>query len=209
MRVACFARRRLTGRTIAGILIALAVATAQAPAQAEATRFASAGTVELAFTPNDAVDAMLVAAVNAAEREVLVLAYTFTHPKIARALAAAHQRGVRVELVADHGQTLELPQSAVPALAREGVPVWLDANFGAAHNKVMIIDADGPHAITITGSYNFTLAAQKKNAENIVMLRDNPAVAQAYRAYFRRLQTKAQRWSGDGPPATTKSRRAR
>ena len=209
MRVACFARRRLIGRTISGILIALAVATAQAPAQAEATRFASAGTVELAFTPNDAVDAMLVAAVNAAEREVLVLAYTFTHPKIARALAAAHQRGVRVELVADHGQSLELPQSAVPVLAREGVPVWLDANFGAAHNKVMIIDADGPHAITITGSYNFTLAAQKKNAENIVMLRDNPAVAQAYRAYFRRLQTKAQRWSGDGTPATTKSRRAR
>ena len=209
MRDARGAPRRLIGRTIAGTLIALALAAATAPAQAEVARLAAAGTVELAFTPNDAVDTMIVAAITAAEREVLVLAYSFTHPKIARALAAAHLRGVRVELVADRGQTLELPQSAVPALAREGVPVWLDGNFGAAHNKVMIVDADGPHSITITGSYNFTLAAQKKNAENIVMFRDNPEVARAYRAYFRRLQAKAQRWSGDGVPPSARPRGAR
>ncbi len=206
MHAARAAAGRKIGQAIAGALVALAVSAASATAQAGTPALAAAGTVELAFTPGDAIDASIIAAIAAAEREVLVLAYAFTHPRISRALAAAHQRGVRVELIADRGQTLELPQSVVPALAREGIAVWVDGNFGAAHNKVMIIDADGPHATTITGSYNFTLAAQKRNAENIVMFRDNPEVARAYRAYFRRLQVKAQRWTGDGVPVTTKPR---
>ena len=107
-------------------------------------------------------------------------------------------------------ETLELPQSVVPALARDGIAVWVDGNFGAAHNKVMVIDADGPHATTITGSYNFTLAAQKRNAENVVMFRDNPEVARAYRAYFRRLQVEGAALDrAMACPATTKPRVAR
>ena len=180
-------------------LIALSVATA-APAGAS-TEMAGAGTVELAFTPGDAIDARIVAAIDAAEREVLVLAFAFTQPKLARALAAAHARGVTVEIVADRGQTLELPQSAVPALARSGIAVWLDGNFGNAHNKVIVVDAMLPRATTVTGSYNFTVAAQTKNAENVAIFRDNPEVARAYRAYFKRLQAKAARWDGgDAPP---------
>lgn len=193
-------------RAIAGTLIALWAATTPAPSAAEPATFAARGTVELALTPGDAADATIVRAITGAEREVLVLAYAFTHPKIARALAAAHRRGVRVEVLADRGQTLELPQSAVPALAREGIPVWLDGNFAAAHNKVVVIDADGAHPTAITGSYNFTLAAQKRNAENVVLLRDSPEVAHAYRDYFRRLQSKAQRWSGEDAPPPAKSR---
>lgn len=201
-------RWRPLARAIASALVAYLAATAPALPAARAATFAAAGTVELAFTPGDAADTMIVQALARAEHEVLVLAYTFTHPGIARALAAAHRRGVRVEVLADRAQTLELPQSAVPGLAREGVPVWLDGKFGAAHNKVMIIDADGAHPTAITGSFNFTLAAQKKNAENVTLLRDNPDVARAFRDYFRRLQTKAQRWSGEGPlaPAAAKRR---
>ena len=201
--------RALTGRAARAFAAALAaVAMAHLPA-AFAAPVAATGTVEFAFTPDDAVDARIVAVVNAAEREVLVLAYSFTHPKIARALTAAYRRGVRVEVIADRGQTQELPQSVVPALARDGVPVWLDGSVAAAHNKVLIVDADGAHPTSITGSYNFTLAAQKKNAENIVILRDNPEAAAAYRAYFRRRQAHAVRWSGDGPPPEPKPRRAR
>ena len=209
MRVVRAASRATALSALAAALVAVAAWVAAIPVHAEPAPHPAAGTVEVAFTPGDAVDAKIVAAIAAAEREVLVLAYAFTHPKIARALAAAHVRGVRVEVLADRGQTLELPQSAVPALARDGIPVWLDGNFGAAHNKVVVVDADGAHPTTITGSYNFTLAAQRKNAENIVVLRDNPDVARAYRAYFRRLQAKAQRWSGDGVPPGKSPRPAR
>jgi phosphatidylserine/phosphatidylglycerophosphate/cardiolipin synthase-like enzyme len=201
--------RTATLRTVVLALFACAASVAATPLHAETAALPAVGSVELAFTPGDAIDAKIVAAITAAQREVLVLAYAFTHPKIARALSAAHRRGVRVEVLADRGQVLELPQSAVPMLAREGIAVWLDGNFAAAHNKVVVVDADGAHATTITGSYNFTLAAQRRNAENIAILRDNPDVARAYRAYFRRLQANAQRWSGDSLPPDKAPHRAR
>ena len=76
-----------------------------------------------------------------------------------------------------------------------GVEVWLDGNFQAAHNKVIVIDADAPRATTITGSYNFTIAAQRSNAENVIVLRDNPAVARAYRDNWSRLKANATPWA--------------
>jgi phosphatidylserine/phosphatidylglycerophosphate/cardiolipin synthase-like enzyme len=192
-------RTRSRRRTLAagfGASLVLAVG-GFAPAHA-ATEFPAAGTIELAFTPGDRIDARIAAAIDGAQREVLVLVYSFTQPTIARALAAAHGRGVTVEVVADRGQTLELPQSAVPGLARAGVAIWVNRGPGAAHNKVVVIDADLPDATTITGSYNFTVAAQARNAENVVVLRGNRNAARAYRDYFRRQQATAQRWHGVG-----------
>ena len=40
-----------------------------------------------------------------------------------------------------------------------GIPALIDANHAIAHNKIMIIDG-----AVITGSFNFTKAAEKKNA---------------------------------------------
>ena len=202
----------MTRRASAALAIAL-LAALSFPAAAATTpppkEFPGTGTVELAFTPGDPVDAKLVAEITAAEREILVLAFAFTQPKLSRALAAARERGVAVEVVADRAQALDVAQSAVPALARDGVAVWLDGNFTNAHNKVLVIDADLPRATTITGSYNFTIAAQTRNAENMVIFRGNPDIANAYRRYFRRLQARAQRWTGDEPPALQRSQRKR
>jgi phosphatidylserine/phosphatidylglycerophosphate/cardiolipin synthase-like enzyme len=44
-----------------------------------------------------------------------------------------------------------------------------------AHNKVMVIDG----LVVITGSFNFTTAAERQNAENLLIIRD-PAVAGRY-----------------------------
>jgi phosphatidylserine/phosphatidylglycerophosphate/cardiolipin synthase-like enzyme len=54
------------------------------------------------------------------------------------------------------------------------VPVWIDAEHAAAHNKVMVIDNGTADAAVITGSFNFTQAAQHRNAENLLILRGNP-----------------------------------
>ena len=47
------------------------------------------------------------------------------------------------------------------------------------------------------GSYNFTLAAQRSNAENVVVLHDNEPVARAYRDNWRHLKAGATPWSED------------
>jgi phosphatidylserine/phosphatidylglycerophosphate/cardiolipin synthase-like enzyme len=177
-------------------MIAAAAWTLPHGAAAREAKPPSKATLEALFTPGDPIDTRLVALIDSAKREVLVQAFSFTSKKIARALTAAHRRGVRVEILADRAQTLELAGSAVPGLARDGVPVWLDANFIAAHNKVIIVDADAPAATLVTGSYNFTSAAQFRNAENVLIVRNYPALAVQYRENLLRLREKAQRYDG-------------
>jgi len=157
--------------------------------------FPATGNVEIAFTPGDAVDNLIIATIDRAQTEVLVHAYTFTHRRIAQALVSAKRRGVAVSVLADREQARAVPQNVLPQLVAGGVDVWLDGNFQAAHNKVIVIDAELPHATTITGSYNFTIAAQRSNAENVIVLRDHPAVARAYRENWQRLKAGARPWS--------------
>lgn len=166
-------------RGIAWALVACVLA-GSAAAQ-EPAALPAAGTLQAAFTPGDAADRMIIEAIGRARREVLVQAYTFTHRKIASALIRARQRGVEVRVVADAQQAANVPNSILPALAKGGVEVFLDSAHEAAHNKVMVIDAAGPDAAVITGSYNFTYSAQSRNAENLLLIRGNPALAGAYR----------------------------
>ena len=174
----------------------VALAFALAPVSARETSPAAQATFEALFTPGDAIDVRLADLIDGAEHEVLVNAFSFTNRKIARALAAAQARGARVEIVADRGQTLGQAGSAVRDLARRGVPVWLDGNFAAAHNKVMIVDAATPHAALVTGSFNYTTAAQTRNAENVLIVRHDSALALQYRANFLRLRDRATRYDG-------------
>ena len=181
----------------AGALAILAFAhgtIALAEATGTAARSTATGSIEAAFTPGDRIDNLIIATIASAKHEVLVNAYSFTQRRIAGALVAARKRGVSVQVIADSQQAAALPQNVLAELAKGGVAVWLDANYQAAHNKVVIVDADTAGATTITGSYNFTVAAQWHNAENVLILRDNRDVARAYRDNWLRLKAHATPW---------------
>lgn len=144
------------------------------------------GTAQVAFTPGDDASALVAEAINKARKQVLVQAYSFTHKDIAEALVAAKRRGVDAQMIADRQQMETGATSLVAWLAQQGVPVWIDADHAAAHNKVMVIDNGTQDAIVITGSFNFTHAAQHRNAENLLVMRGNPTLAEAYAANWRR-----------------------
>lgn len=72
-----------------------------------------------------------------------------------------------MEAILDKSQRAEKYTSA-DFVAHAGIPTFIDAKHAIAHNKVMILDG----AIVITGSFNFTKAAEESNAENLIMLRD-------------------------------------
>jgi phosphatidylserine/phosphatidylglycerophosphate/cardiolipin synthase-like enzyme len=144
------------------------------------------GTVQLAFTPWDNAEAMIVEAIRGAKRQILVQAFSFTSRALASALIAAKRRGLDVQVLADREQTFSGESSRIPELANAGIAVTLDVRYQSAHNKVMIIDAGADDAAVITGSYNWTYAAQYKNAENVLILRGNPNIVNAYAANWRR-----------------------
>ena len=122
----------------------------------------------------------IVSSLNGAQKSVLVLAYSFTSAPIAKALVDAKKRGVDVLVVLDRSQKSEKYTSAT-FLANEGVPTFIDSAHAIAHNKVMVIDK----STVITGSFNFTKAAEEKNAENLLVINRAPELAQTYTANWK------------------------
>ncbi len=167
----------------------ICLSLACAPAMAlQAAPLAATGTVQYAFTPGDPVDAMIISAIDDAQQQILVQAYSFTHRRIADALVRAQRRGVDVAVLVDAEQARSEP-GVLHDLARGKVPLRYDHKHAAAHNKTMVIDAGLAQCMVITGSYNFTNAAQQRNAENALILRGNPPLCDAYYNNWRRHYT--------------------
>jgi phosphatidylserine/phosphatidylglycerophosphate/cardiolipin synthase-like enzyme len=119
------------------------------------------------FSPRGGCTEAIVKTLGAARASVLVQAYSFTSRPIARALIDAQARGVKVKVILDLSKLTE-KNAVLPSLAAAGVPVWIDGAHRIAHNKVMIIDGE----TVITGSFNFTRAAEDDHAENLLIIRD-------------------------------------
>lgn len=128
------------------------------------------------FSPKGGAQEALVRAIQEAKESIYVQAYSFTSAPIAKALVDAHKRGVAIEAVLDKSQRTE-KYSGATFLANAGIPVWIDAAHAIAHNKVIVIDLRR----VVTGSFNFTKAAEERNAENLLIL-DSPDLARIYLA---------------------------
>jgi phosphatidylserine/phosphatidylglycerophosphate/cardiolipin synthase-like enzyme len=118
------------------------------------------------FSPNGGATEAIINEIAGARAEILVQAYSFTSTPIAQALIDAHKRGVKVEAILDKSHRNEKYTSAT-FLANMRVPTFIDDKHAIAHNKVMIID----RTTVITGSFNFTKAAEENNAENLLIIK--------------------------------------
>ena len=127
------------------------------------------------FTPGQDCMAKIVSAIDGARAEILVQAYSYTAKPLIKALGRARVRGVRVRVILDQADERQR-NSAGARLIAQGVLPQVDTGVASAHNKVIIIDRD----TVITGSFNFTEAAQTKNAENVLLIKGHPDIATAY-----------------------------
>ncbi len=118
------------------------------------------------FTPPTGAAHGLVKHLDGAKKVIRVMAYGFTSLEISQALVRAKQRGVVVELIQDD-RTASNNSDAIAPLLEVGIAVRNDAEHAIQHNKVMLIDED----VVVTGSYNFTNSADKRNAENFMVLK--------------------------------------
>ena len=132
--------------------------------------------IQVYFSPNGGCTEAVVKEINAAKTTILVQAYSFTSTPIAKALVDAHKRGVKIQVILDKSKRSEKYSSADFVL-HAGIPTFIDAKHAIAHNKIMVIDG----ATVITGSFNFTKAAETSNAENLLVIR-SPELAAKYAA---------------------------
>jgi phosphatidylserine/phosphatidylglycerophosphate/cardiolipin synthase-like enzyme len=101
----------------------------------------------------------------------------FSSPILA-ALVAAKERGADVIVILDKSDDYASSNrraTGAEFVARAGIPILIDFQPAIAHNKVIIVDKH----IVVTGSYNFTSAAEHRNAENVTII-DSSEVASRF-----------------------------
>ncbi len=140
--------------------------------------------VENYFSPVDQVMEKLIAYVQGAQRSIRFIAFTYTDENLANAMIERYRAGVDVKgVIENRGAS----NGALIPLFCANVPVMVDGNKYTMHHKVIVID----ESIVITGSYNFTKAADNENDDNVIVIH-NPSLAQLYLQEFERVNSIAQ-----------------
>lgn len=136
--------------------------------------------VGLYFSPKGGCAGQVAYWIGRANSSVHVLIYSFTLTNIGDALTQANNRGVDVKVVFEKSQVSQYSQYF--RLANAGLNVRNDTNPDFMHDKVAIIDG----YIIITGSFNWSNAAENDNDENMVIIRSSD-LADRYEMVFQQI----------------------
>jgi phosphatidylserine/phosphatidylglycerophosphate/cardiolipin synthase-like enzyme len=135
--------------------------------------------VENYFSPEDEVMAKLVKYVQGAKKSIHFMIFTYTADDLAQAMIDQDIAGLDVQgVIENRGAS----QGALPSLFCAKLPVRTDGNKYTMHHKVIIVDG----TTVITGSFNFTKAADTANDDNVLIIH-SPAVAALYEQEYQRM----------------------
>lgn len=143
--------------------------------------------IDVAFSPNAGATEAIVSLITEAKHSIRLAAYSFTSKPIARALMEAHKRGIDVQVVLDKSNKTTRYTSAT-FIANVDIPVRINSQYAIMHNKYMVVDG----TTVETGSFNYTSAAEIKNAENVLVIRGNPELANSYLKNWKQLWDEAE-----------------
>ena len=141
--------------------------------------------ISVAFSPGGST-AAVIQAINESQHVLRLAGYGFTSQSIAQALISAHNRGVDIKIVLDKSN-LTAKRTEAAEVSQAGIPVRIDSRYPIMHSKYLIID----NKTVEMGSFNFTTQAGK-NAENLIVLRDDPAIAAIYEQNWEGLWAESQ-----------------
>jgi phosphatidylserine/phosphatidylglycerophosphate/cardiolipin synthase-like enzyme len=152
-------------------------------------------TIEAYFPPDDDVRSMLIEMIKKEKDEILCAIFRLTDKQITSALIDAYKRGIKVKVVVDQ-EGLAGVYNKVLYLYKEGIPTYVfpavndnyleeesKRNMSLMHNKFFVFCSQNT---VLTGSYNFTKAAQDGNQENVLIIRFND-VFEKYKKQFKTL----------------------
>jgi len=142
-----------------------------------AVRAADEPGISVGFSPEGSAEALVLDVIDRAKTEIRLAGYSFTSPEVASALIRAKARGVDVRVVLDKkANQSRNSQSAINLLAAHDIPVRLNGQYAALHDKFIVADA---HTVE-TGSFNYTRSGARHNSENALVIHDMPALADRY-----------------------------
>ena len=130
------------------------------------------------FSPHGGAERAVADTLRHARVSVRAALYGLTSPIIERALAELARAGVHVTLKTDRGQSAGREQAALlNRLQAAGVSVAVSGSRTPIHDKFAVVDSRW----VITGSFNWTTSAERRNRENVLVL-DCPDLAALFEA---------------------------
>ena len=133
------------------------------------------------FSPKSETIPPLLNEINSAKESIYFMAFSYTHDKLGEAMVNKFKSGITVGGVFDEKQISRYSEYA--KMEEIGMPVKIDETPGTMHHKVIIID----EKTVITGSYNFSRNAETNNSENLLIIKKNKDIGEAYMEEFNRL----------------------
>ncbi len=164
------AEEKFSGHSAKLILEWLEVAT-KILYQQNAKRSSASSNSKIYFSPGEECLNAILYEIERCKSSLDVCVFTITDDRIARALIAAHRRGVEVRIISDDDKRLD-KGSDIQKMADAGVPTKIDDTPNHMHHKYCVMD----NKRVLTGSYNWTRSAERYNHENIIILDDMKAV---------------------------------
>ena len=145
------------------------------------------GEISIVFgAEGDEIAALRAEIVNA-EESIRFMSFVFSLEELAVAmLTQADNRDLSVQGIFEERNSAA-SWSQMPALHCAGAQVRQDGNRYVLHHKVILIDDD----TVITGSFNFSASAARRNDENIVIVHDR-TIAALYLEEWERLWDSAE-----------------
>ncbi len=142
--------------------------------------------VDIRFSPRGGCTDLAKTRIINAKKSILVQAYYFTSEVLATELIKAFKRGVDVKILMDKSQ-LHHKHSKLKYFKNYGIKTFIDKVSGLSHNKIMIVD----NLYVLTGSFNWTDSAEKRNSENLLLIKSKK-IADIYKKnwYKRRIKAK-------------------
>ena len=138
---------------------------------------------EVYFSLSDNPQRAIIKNINQAQAFINIAMYIFTDREIAIPLVKARERGVKVRVYLDKEQ-VDYKYSQSRFLVQKGIKTRISTNNYIMHNKFAIID----NRLLLTGSYNWTFSANKRNDENLMII-DDPEIIEIFQNQFINLWT--------------------
>jgi hypothetical protein len=131
----------------------------------------------------DGIQDIIIKHLSESQESIKIAMAWFTNPSIFNSLLSACKRGIDVELIINN-DLINNRVNGLPfnKLLEAGADIYIAEYPRLIHNKFCVID----HTIVIDGSYNWTILAEKKNDENIVII-ENAKVIDKFISAFDKL----------------------
>ncbi len=146
------------------------------------------------FTPSDKCEISIIGEINKAEENIDAAVYAINNQDIVDALKDAHRRGVKIRILTDRLQASQ-KKSKVRELHDFGINIRVNSKHKIEHNKFAVFDAES----VVTGSFNWTEPASKKNSENCLFFNHDRKTVRLYHNRFNYLwrintRKKSEQW---------------